>query len=234
MRPKINVGESAWANHFPITHHKNLVKWAGQSRAQIGQDLFVLTELDFKCSGYFVEFGATDGVALSNTWLLEKMFAWNGILAEPARCWLHQLKLNRQAAIDEHCIWMNSGLSLRFNETPYAELSTIDSYSNNDYHSASRATGHHYDVKTLSLNDLLAKHNAPRQIDYLSIDTEGSEFDILSNFDFENYDIKVITCEHNFTPNRNKIFELLTAHGYVRKYVGLSSFDDWYVRERVI
>ena len=231
IKSKTDPDKTAWINHFPVKHHQDLVKWADQSKAQLGQDLFMLAELDFKCSGYFVEFGATDGVELSNTWLLEKMFDWNGILAEPARCWLPQLKLNRHAAIDTHCIWMHSGSTLQFNETPYAELSTIDAYSDTDYHSASRATGHLYEVETLSLSDLLAKHNAPQQIDYLSIDTEGSEFDILRNFDFERYNVKVITCEHNFTSNRKKIFNLLTMHGYIRKYEDLSSFDDWYVRE---
>ena len=67
---------------------------------------------------------------------------------------------------------------------------------------------------------LLTKYNAPKEIDYLSIDTEGSEFEILNNFDFDRHQIKVITCEHNFTPMRSKIFDLLIRNGYARKYIG--------------
>tara|TARA_B100000242_G_C42645512_1_gene303440 strand:- start:264 stop:500 length:237 start_codon:yes stop_codon:yes gene_type:complete len=78
---------------------------------------------------------------------------------------------------------------------------------------------------------MLKKHNAPKTIDYLSIDTEGSEFEILSNFDFDEYDIKIITCEHNYTSMREKIFDLLSAQGYERKYSEFSLFDDWYVRK---
>jgi hypothetical protein len=74
------------------------------------------------------------------------------------------------------------------------------------------------------------KHNAPKDIDYLSIDTEGSEFEILSAHDFSEYSFKVIPCEHNFTDMREKIHDLLSAQGYVRKYENLSKFDDWYVR----
>ena len=65
---------------------------AEKSRAQLKQDIFVLLETGFKRDGYFVEFGATNGVDLSNSWLLEKAFGWTGILAEPARIWHDDLK----------------------------------------------------------------------------------------------------------------------------------------------
>ncbi len=78
--------------------------------------------------------------------------------------------------------------------------------------------------------DLMAESNAPLNPDYLSIDTEGSEFEILSHFDFGRYPFKVITCEHNFTPMREKLHDLLTSAGYVRKFESASQFDDWYVR----
>ena len=77
--------------------------------------------------------------------------------------------------------------------------------------------------------DLLKKYDAPNEIDYISIDTEGSEYEILSKFDFAKYRFKVITCEHNFTPMRESIYKLLTTNGYRRKFFALSRFDDWYV-----
>ncbi|MDO8800580.1 FkbM family methyltransferase [Phenylobacterium sp.] len=203
------------------------------SRSQLRQDLFALAESEFKRDGYFVEFGGTNGSDLSNTYLLETSMGWRGIVAEPARCWHEALRINRKCHIETQCVWSESGLSVNFNESELAELSTIEEFSTSDYHSKSRQAGTHYEVSTISLVDLLKKYDAPRRIDYLSIDTEGSEFDILNAFDFDAYDIQVITCEHNFTPNRRKIFDLLTSRGYVRKYASLSSFDDWYVKSDI-
>ena len=192
------------------------------SKSQLGQDLFVLNELNFKNSGFFVEFGATNGVDLSNSYLLEKDFGWNGILSEPAKIWRDELAVNRACQISFDCVWKTSGDSLIFNEVNddlhSGELSTIDQFSGSDGHSAARKFANRYEVKTISLRDLLRNHNAPRDIDYLSIDTEGSEYEILSAFDFDEYNIKVITCEHNYTPMRQKIYELLKANGYERKH----------------
>lgn len=199
------------------------------SKSQLAQDLFVLSELNFKKKGFFVEFGATNGIDLSNTYLLEKKYKWNGILAEPARQWHSELLKNRDVFIEKNCVWIDSNKRLIFNEI--GELSTIDTFSNSDMHNSERKKGHKYEVKTISLEDLLDKYRAPSVIDYLSIDTEGSEFEILSNFNFEKYKFKVITCEHNFTSNRKKIFNLLTSKGYLRKYINISKFDDWYVLE---
>jgi FkbM family methyltransferase len=207
-----------------------VLKYLVKSQAEFRQDLFVLSELNFKHGGYFVEFGATNGHAASNTYLLEKEFSWEGILCEPARIWHAELKRNRTANIDTRCVWSQSGATISFNEVLGAGLSTINSFSSSDCHSGARQQGFRYDVETVSLNDLLSKYNAPTHIDYLSIDTEGSELEILKAFDFNKYGFRCITVEHNHTPMRDKIYSLLTENGYVRKYVEVSQVDDWYVK----
>jgi FkbM family methyltransferase len=201
------------------------------SKAQLRQDLFVLSQTGFKRDGFFVEFGATDGITLSNTWLLEKHFGWSGILAEPASLWHAKLAAERSAQIDFDCVWDKTGDEIVFVQTECAELSTVAEFRNGDHHAVSRKSGKRYAVRTVSLNDLLERHDAPQRMDYLSIDTEGSELRILSSLDFDRYRFSVITCEHNYAANRKRIHSLLTGKGYARKLQDLSDFDDWYVYE---
>jgi FkbM family methyltransferase len=199
------------------------------SRSQIGQDLFALSELGAPAKGFFVEFGATNGVDRSNSWMMEKRLGWQGILAEPARCWHRALATNRGCAIEHRCVWKSTGERLTFNEVDDPELSTIGSFRDHDFHGSARQSSRSYEVETISLADLLREHHAPPVMELLSIDTEGSEFEILEAFDFDRWRFRAIVCEHNYAPIREKIHALLTVKGYVRRYADLSRFDDWYV-----
>ena len=208
----------------------SLLKYFSKSKSQLQQDLFVLSHLAFKKNGYFVEFGATNGVDLSNTHLMEKEFGSTGLLAEPASCWHKDLKNNRSCNVETDCVWKDSNSTLTFNQVAKAELSTINSFSDTDSHRKARKKGKTYDVNTISFNDLLKKYNAPQNIDYLSIDTEGSEYEILSHFDFSQHSFEVITCEHNYTPMRENLYSLLAQQGYRRVLKDFSLFDDWYIK----
>ncbi len=204
------------------------------SKSQLGQDLIALAVAGFKRDGYFVEFGATNGISNSNTHLLEKKFGWEGILCEPALFWQDSLIRNRNVHIDFDCVWTKSGEGISFNETKNKELSTLSHFSDSDMHSINRKNGKKYKVTSISLNDLLSKYDAPFDIDYLSIDTEGSEFDILNSFDFSKHSIKFISCEHNFGSNRERIRELLSNSGYEPIYQDISQFDDWFIQKELI
>ena len=195
------------------------------SKSQLRQDLFALARLDFKKNGFFVEFGATNGVDLNNTWLMETAFGWSGILAEPARNWQAELTANRACAIEKRCVWRASGETLQFTEAPRGENSAISTFVSK----SRKLRGTSYDVTTISLNDLLAEHGAPEVIDYLSVDTEGSEFDILNALDFDRWSFRILTVEHNFAPQREDIHALLTSQGSARVLADVSRFDDWYV-----
>lgn len=204
------------------------------TKSQFSQEILVLAILDWKRTGYFVEFGALDGVTHSNTWLLENKYGWNGLLAEPAREWHETLKKNRKCRIDERAVWSSSGRQLNFRVTSAKGLSTLDQYWNADKHAQSREAVETYPVPTVSLKDLFEFHNVPNKIDFLSIDTEGSELDIIREFPFNKYDISIITIEHNFSANREEIYQLMVANGFLKVFEDLSQVDDWYVKRSLL
>ena len=203
--------------------------WIELSQSQLGQDLLALATFGPERKGFFVEFGATDGKTLSNTWFLEKYFGWTGILAEPARVWKDNLLKERDCSIDLRCVYKQSGELVTFSETSVGELSTISKFSESDMHASSRRKSLDYFVETVTLHDLLLQHRAPKFIDFLSIDTEGSEFEILENFDFSKFDFGLICIEHNFTPQRALTRALLQDNGYMQILNHYSKFDDWYI-----
>jgi FkbM family methyltransferase len=183
-----------------------------------------------KEGGYFVDFGATDGIELSNSYLLEKSYKWNGIVAEPSRHFHQLLTRNRSCAVDLECVSDMTGQTVTFNEVSGSGLSSMAEYADSDWHGDERRGSVQYDVRTVSLNDLLDRHGAPARIDYLSIDTEGSELAILSALDFESHLPLIITVEHNFVDEkRAAMAKLLERQGYRRRFETLSMFDDWYV-----
>ena len=204
------------------------------SKSQMRQDIFVLSTLGFKRDGFFVDFGATDGVHWNNSYLMETEFGWRGICAEPARCWHERLSANRTARIVKKCVWTKSGELLDFDETAAPEISTISSFAGFDYMSDHRKIKKTYKVETVSLNDMLSDSDAPHLMDYLSIDTEGSELEILKGLDHERYSFRVITCEHNYTSLREEIIEFLETKGYVRRFPELSLYDDWFVKPSLL
>ncbi|MBU3568194.1 FkbM family methyltransferase [Polynucleobacter alcilacus] len=232
METKRNVSDIKIIKALPESHTSRILKILDDSKSQLRQDIFVLSHLEFKRNGYFVEFGGSDGITYSNTYILEKHFGWTGIIAEPAHVWHKSIRSNRNVDIETMAVWSESGSNITFRETSIAELSTIKDFADCDSHQNHRLNYKDYQVKTISLVDLLEKYDAPSTIDYMSIDTEGSEFEILSKFDFTKYTFRVISCEHNFNDDaRENIYKLLKNNGYKRVHQDLSLFDDWYIKD---
>jgi FkbM family methyltransferase len=182
------------------------------------QVLWILYLFKCKRSGYFVEFGACDGLLFSNTKVLEKDFGWTGILAEPNKSYSNQIRKNRKAIIDKRAVWSITGESIEFAEVSAGGLSGIYSAFRkniNDLNKRQSLGVKKYMVETVSLNDLLDEYNAPLNFELLSIDTEGSEYEIIENFDLDKYRPKVICIEYDGTElELNKFKKILTVFGY--------------------
>tara|TARA_B100000795_G_C22662758_1_gene384704 strand:+ start:98 stop:799 length:702 start_codon:yes stop_codon:yes gene_type:complete len=201
------------------------------SPSQLSQDLFALYFSKIKKDGTFIEIGACDGIKLSNTYKLEQ-YGWSGLICEPSPYWHKKMK-NRNCIISKNAVFGESGIKLKFEDVEKnPDLSGLSNFFEKDVNSKFRKDTKITEVETITLNDLLKINIPTKKIDYISIDTEGSEYEIIKNFDFEKYDVEIFTIEHNFIEQkRNKIFELMTSKNYIRIFQNLSKWDDWYVKK---
>lgn len=214
---------------------KDLFIYLLHSKSEIDQELiaFILNGP----GGYFVEFGACDGIIGSNTYFLEKYQGWNGVLAEPIPEWFSEIGRNRSSKAFQCAVHPINGVKLVFKEADQRGLSTLSGYEQVDRHGDQRVSGEGnktYCVTTITLQQLLIEANAPKQIDFLSIDTEGSEFEILSHFSFEEYVFKFITVEHNHSKNQDKLKVLMNSKGYVEILPEFSGGDWWFVPKHAL
>ena len=182
-----------------------------------------------------------NGVNSSNTFTLENELGWEGALIEPSPQWHEQLEKNRpNTKIVKKCVWKSTGLTLDFFMSNAGALSTLNDFKESDSKSMPANTkvriekGEVLKVETISLNDVLKNYFQDISPTYISVDTEGSEYDILYAFDFDKYKPTVFTVEHNFTDMEIKIDDLMKKNGYVRIFNKITVFDAWYVLESAL
>jgi FkbM family methyltransferase len=212
---------------------KDLLTYLLQSQSQIDQELIAFLLVGSGGGGgYFVEFGACDGIFASNTYYLEKSQGWTGVLSEPIPHWYEDLKNNRTAKSYPFAVSAHHQGSVEFIEANEPGLSTIQGYEDTDRHRLLRVDGKRYTVETRTLSDLLHLADSPRQIDYMSMDTEGSELDILATFPFDEYTFRFISIEHNDSDNRNHIKDFMNLKGY-REILPEFSGGEWWFIPRV-
>ena len=194
-------------------------------KSQIGQDKYVSEFFNNKRNGYFIELGATNGITLSNTYYLEKDLDWKGICIEPNPIHTESLKDNRSCDTDISLVFSESGKEVEFSTVSCSELSGITSHMGNI---GNYEVENIVKMRTKTLTEVMDEHKAPRYIDYLSLDTEGSELEVLKGIDFKKYIFGYITVEHNLKePIRSEIRKFLYSKGYV--FSRWNKFDDDYM-----
>lgn len=195
-------------------------------RSQIGQDKWV-AEIVFpgKREGFFVDIGAYDGVTISNTYVLEKRLGWRGICIEAGPAY-RELRNNRSCTCENTCLAAAPG-SVKFS------LSNWNSGITGFLDNHGRGGTVEKEMQTETLASVLKRNRAPSVIDYCSLDTEGSEFEILRSFPFEDYVIRSMTIEHNNAAAvQLPLRGLLSSRGYrLFMQVGI---EDWWLHESML
>jgi FkbM family methyltransferase len=180
------------------------------NKSQFEQDKHVIEFYNKKENGFFVEVGAFDGIESSNSYILEKAYNWKGLCIECNPIYYNKLSKNRKCIINNNAIYNEDNRIMEF-------------YSSGGYAGLVETNQHQHilsdpiiKVKTKKLTTILDEINAPSFIEYLSLDTEGSEYEILKAHDFNKYTFGYICVEHNhIEKNRKLIRKLLENKGYV-------------------
>ncbi len=105
-------------------------------KSQLYQDVFASFIISNKFEKTFLEFGATDGLEFSNSFMLENLLGWKGVLSEPSSQWHNLLKKNRaNTKIITKCIWSETGKTLDFFMSDEGIYSTLNDFVDNDKNS---------------------------------------------------------------------------------------------------
>ena len=200
--------------------------------SQFGQDRFVAEELlPGLQGGTFVDIGANDGVTFSNTFHFEKELGWRGVAFEPLPWAFEKLRLSRRCILVNGCVTDFDGeTSFVACEGPTEMLSGIASKFDPEHMARIDAAMAEFGgarreitVRCYRLDGVL-KANGISHVDYLSVDTEGGEFDILRSIDFRATPVSVITVENN--TNTLNIRRLLEPAGF--ELVAVTGADEVY------
>jgi FkbM family methyltransferase len=171
-------------------------------QGQVCQDLIAYLYFKNKKDGFYVDIGANDGVTGSNTLVFEEV-GWTGICVEPQPDIFEALKKNRKCDCVNAAISDTSNMNVKFikasGEAPNGLSGLASKMSGAHKRRIRRENGkiEYITVKTISFEDLMKNHNVITRIDFMSIDVEGAELDILKTIDFNKYSFGLITVENN-------------------------------------
>jgi len=191
---------------------------AGTWHSQYAQDISVFALLGGKTGGFFIDLASNEPLAKSNTRALERDRGWKGLCIEAnPRCWealrsIRSCHLVTVAVADtngEVQFVDDDGFSGIVSEkTDHKEMPMYTTKSMNTRHKKLAAN---FTMKTMPFADILEATNAPRCIDYMSLDVEGAETLVMHSFPFANHTVAVMTIERP-KPDLTKI---LRSHGYM-------------------
>ena len=199
--------------------------------SQFAQDSFVLELLGHKRGGVFVDVGASDGIWNSNSYLLEGYYGWRGVCVEPGArqrllAWLRPRCINVMAPMSSTEQLVEFHKSARTAEhSGIVATTTHQVGSNVEGSDVVRVRTSTINATLTAWRERLWPSAAPAVVDYLSVDTEGHEFEALRGFPFDRVRLRVVTVEQNKA--KKEVDKLLHAAGM--RLAGTIVTDDVWV-----
>jgi FkbM family methyltransferase len=188
---------------------------------QQGEDFLLWGLFDDGAPGYFVDVGAFDGIHLSNSYSFE-LEGWSGLCVEAHPEYFDLLRKNRPGSHAMHaaCTGAGSDGEVVFLSEPLGLLSGIRADKTSNMEGRYAARGMKFpgfspiNVPCCPLDSILREINAPSAIGFLSIDTEGTELDVLRGVSLDRYSFRVIVVECNDVVDLPEMTGYLAGFGY--------------------
>lgn len=197
--------------------------------SQFGQDQFIW-KMIFNCNkkGFFLDVGGNDPIKINNTYLFE-MNGWQGLAFEPIRSLAELWALQRET----ECLNIAIGedeRQIEFAEFSSHEFSSVGKcMSKENIEKSSK-----YLVQQKTITSILKERNI-RKVDFMSVDVEGYEMNVLKGIDFSFIDISCICIENNRRGTERPDLDLrryIISKGY--RLIGRLMIDDVFVKENLI
>lgn len=226
-----------WRNAWPV---KPSPLMAGPFVSQCGQDVYLDTVLFGGArKGLYLDIGCNDGRSNSNTWFFNRVRGWTGTCfeADPNKFASIAMVSGRHDAIHAAVSHRDGTAAFAVVNVPDGGLSgladTLD-------HARANAFGRprSISVPTLTPQSLLQRHypNATRALDYVSIDVEGHELEVLRNWPLggRQWCVNVFTIENAHWCNRTEgiLPQLKQIFGPSYKHVRSIGVDELFVRHQ--
>lgn len=194
----------------------------------------------FREPGFFLEIGCWDGELISQTAWLEWERGWTGLCVDPfARHFERRSCMVCRKAVSDQPSAIREFVKVSKDRRNGGDVSYFSGFI--DVVKAKRhwdLISQHCDyelveVLTITMEDLYTEYELPAYIDFLSVDTEGSELEIFESIDFKKWSYGMIMFEHNEDDTvRRRVGNLLKSNDYL--LVGALHLDDVYVSRKVV
>jgi FkbM family methyltransferase len=217
---------------YPHGYRYKKMKFYGQK----GEDYIIFEKFFInKKDGIFIELGAMDGLIYSNTKFFEDTLNWTGILIEPNPYLFKKLIKNRKNCKNYNTLISNSEKTIEFINFEKGPVSyvnhTAPANHKNKYKNSKRPFYKNQKIETLYLKSKklqeIIEDSKFKIIDFLSLDVEGHELEVLKSIEFSKTTINVILVEVlDDTKKKNEIKKLLCRNNYV--YCGKHSHNEIY------
>ncbi len=196
--------------------------WREKRKDEYYEKFLVWEFFDFATDGFFVEIGAFHSQELSQTWMLEKL-GWSGLLIEPIPENADELRQNRPRSV-VHQVALTSPEKIGTLKLHIAGEAGSQSGLVKNQQDAERTYQKEIVVSATTF-DAVLDADRPAKIDFVSIDTEGNEHDILRGFDFSRCHPRLILVEYVVLDL--ELHDFLVSKNY--RLLRRTQWNNWYV-----